>query len=631
MTIEGLPENLTQLTDVAPKAYGENDYFDFQYGSGVIERLIGSWGEVINETERQRRLRYVKSADSDKLREAGILKADEMYAPVRLIDANIRAEQPPTIAYLTQSRRSIIFATADGTTIEGLEKLEANFTTVARYLGWEIPWMRVIDGDGAHGWDSMEILFDVDAPGHFALEAIGHDCLIFSQDCEDLEAQECIAIKKNLTPKQLRSLVKQGFVKDQVEKVIGKSKNGAASDQSVDITCTVFKVFFKKDEIVHTLWYGRGCDGYLREAEPLFLGMRDITQAPVAADPMDPMSLVDYPPEFETTYPIVLKKYIESNDPRIVEIYGRVKLDEASQEAASAIQSSFVNGCLRASNIYAAPKATAINSAPNANPALTTTVLANGGIYDNPLEFFHTPYPPGDVMKAAQGIVTQNKQEQGAGINFSVLNRQDSGKTATEVQAASQKSTELTSVQVILLSIFVRMCYAKCWRIYQNRVLQGAITIKDPYLLMLFGEGIQADPSTMQVINCSGPKDYIIKSSGDVDVIQRKERLQQLMQGWDVFSKTALAPEYLKDIIRYAFPEDASRYVGVLEQAEMDEINRLKQLVTKLGSVVQALAVNPDGSLRPEVAQHGGQLQQLQQEAMMLLGNGEEQQQPAQA
>lgn len=629
-----IPETLIQIRptedDGTNSPEDQKNYEDYSYASGIYQRLIDAWGVVMAETERQRCIRYVKDADSIDLRASGLIKADEMYCPVRLVDSNIRAEQPSILAYITQSRRSIIFASPDAIPIDGIEKLEQDFTTKARYLQWEVPFIRCTDGSAAHGWDSLEVIFDIDAPGNFCFEHIGHDRLVFSTDCEELESQEVIGIKKNLTAKQLRAFVqKDGWNSAQVEALIAQSSKVAGV---VNANCEVFKMYYKKNDIVYICWYGRYCSDYLKAPAQLFMGVRDIEAGKVRVNPDDPMDLTtDYPPMPETEYPIVIETYIESNDPRIIELSGRVKLDEASQEAVSAIQSGLVNGTLRAANIYASPKASNINSNPNAAPSQTNVVLANGAIYDQPLEFFHTPYPDPSVIQSLQTIVTQNKQEQGQ-INFSVLNRKDSGKTATEVQAANQASTELTSVQVILLSIFIRSCYAKAWRIYQNRVLQGGIVIRDPELLQLFGDNIQVDPATMRVIACEAPAFYTIKSSGDVDVIQRQEHLQKLLQGWPVFSKTSLADEYLKDIIRCSFPEDAERYIGVLDNAAASQVNQLKALLGQLALVVKALAVDPHtGQPRPDVAGEMPRLQQLEQQVANILGMPQDGQMAGQA
>src|SRR6476646_4136330 len=109
-----------------------HDYYDYQKASGVYDKLIDGSSWLNNLVERERALRYVKDADSISLRERGILKADEVYIPNRLIDQNIRAEQPSMVKYLTQSQRSIIFESPDSVPVDGKEKLENDFTIKAR-------------------------------------------------------------------------------------------------------------------------------------------------------------------------------------------------------------------------------------------------------------------------------------------------------------------------------------------------------------------------------------------------------------------------------------------------------------------------------------------------------------------
>jgi hypothetical protein len=623
LNMEGVSVN----TAVADNQEGSGrDYYDFKFAQGVYTKLIDGWGGVVDETDRQRALRYVKDADSNSLRENGTLKPDEVYTPVRLIDSNIRGEQPALIQYITQSRRSIIFASPNSEPIDGIEKLEEDFTLKARYLGWEIPFIQNLDGSQAHAWDAVEIIFDPDYPGNFCIEHIGHDRLIFSIDSEDIEAQEVIAIRKMLTNNQLRSMVKEGsFNSEQVEKLIGSgSKTLGLTDSSNEC----YKIFFKQEGIVHVAWYAKNCDEYLKEPAPLFLGLRDFTVQPPPPNPLEanilPLPQVDqqdYPPIFETEFPVVQLKYIESNDPRIIELQGRCKLDEASQEAASAIQSGMVNGTIRASNVMASPAQTPLDATPSDLPILTDVFIGNGRMFSKPVNFFTTPWPRAECVQFLQAVVTQNKQELG-NVNFSVLNRKDSGKTATEIQAASKESQELSGVQVILMSIFIRRVYAKCWRIYQNRVLQGKLIIKDPYLLKLFGEDVKVD-NNFQVISCKEAKNYIIKSSGDVDVVQRQEKLNRLMQGWEVFGKTPIASEYLKDILRYSFPEDAVRYITILENG-VD--NQYKALLEKTSQVLKAVIIDPaTGGLIPSAQQFGPQLQQLAQQIQQALsGQGEQ-------
>lgn len=597
------------------------DYLDFSTAKGHYNRLIDAWGEINTTTDRNRALRYHKAADSKALRDQGILKADEMYNPLRIIDTNIRREQPQFINYLTQSRRSIIFAPETEETVDGLEKLEADFTKKARYLGWEIPFIRAIDGAQTHGWDSVELIYDPNYPGNFCFHHVGHGNLIFALDCEDINFQELILRKERLTSSQLENFVAtKGWNKSEVDNLIENSRKDSVA--GAEVNCDIYKVFFKRDGVIMTSWMSPSCNEYFVEPRPLFLGVRDTEQQPVD----NGYGEQDYPKVEETEYPFTIFKYIESEDPYITNLVGRVNLDESVQEGASAMSSGLINGILRASNIYASPRANNLNQNPNAAPSVLPVVLRSGSIYDQPLDFWHLPYPDPSVIQAIQAVVTQNQQEQSQ-VNFSVLNRKDSGKTATEVQAATSKASELSSVQIILISIFIRQAYAKAWRVYQSRVLQQKIRVSQ-ILLPLFGDFTEnpimgpptIDPNTFMQIPgpqidsyvTAVPKSYIIKSSGDVDVVQRAENLNRKMQAWPVLANTTIAQEFLKDILRLAFPEDAARYIAAMEQAQMSAENQLKTMLAQVSNVLRVITTDPQtGQVKPEYAAQAQELERL--------------------
>ena len=89
-------------------------YADFDYSKTAINSIIAEWEGVEKDSERARELRYLRYTKSEKLRQDGQVLADESYIPTRLIDVNIRREQPQFVAYLTQSRRSVVFNSLDG-------------------------------------------------------------------------------------------------------------------------------------------------------------------------------------------------------------------------------------------------------------------------------------------------------------------------------------------------------------------------------------------------------------------------------------------------------------------------------------------------------------------------------------
>lgn len=612
--VASLASSLTEAPATQQVEEKPQDFLDFKYMKGVVDKLVGDFDTERNFTERNRSLRYFRGVDSEVLRNSGIIKADELYSKVRLIDTNIRREQPQYLLYITQSRRAAVFVGPDGSSVPGSELLENDFTAKARYTGWEIPFIRVIDGAQIHGYDVVEVLFDSSKPGHFSVEHVGRENLIFHVDSENIQAQEIICRRLQLTAWQLEEEARDGRLDAEQVKILVNS-SAKKSEEKEQNMYEVFKVFFRKDKQIFKTYYAKECTGFLANPQPYFNGIVNVSAGKtevVGVNPIDSTPVTDFPPEIEPDYPFFILKYVESEDPKIVDIKGRADLDESAQEASSAILSGFVNGTLRAANVYGSPASSNINQKPDAAPRQTDTVLKNGAIYDQPLNFFNTPYPDQAALNGLNQVITLNSQEQ-AQINYTVLNRKDSGKTATEVSAAQEENAKLSSVQVALLSIFMRQVYAYCWRMYQSRVLAGKIVVADkvkPY----FGSA-QVDPMTGEQLNVT-PAVYQLRASGDVDVVKRAEKLQQQWQAWPVIATTPIAMSFFKDMLRNAFPEDAEKYITELDMAAANTQQAQTQLIQKLGAIVKELAFDDEGKLRPELDGMEPQLQNLQQEIL---------------
>jgi hypothetical protein len=563
----------------------EGSYDDYKYASVRIKKLIDDWGPIVKETERLRALRYLK-VDVEALKKENLFKEDMVYVGVRLMDTNIRQENPQDIAYLTQTRRSLVLEPKNGVKVDGVETAEQTFTDACRYIGWQSPFLRVIDGAKHHGWDTVEVVLDVSKPGHFSNEHVGHENLIFDIEAEDLNNQELVLRKVRFTSIQLRQNVKKfGFVKEQVGKILA-SKSDTSENQSKDVQYEVYKCYYRDaDNYIHIGWYHDKCDDWLKEPEDFYLGINELSIEP-ELDPLTGDVLKDRPKVKETEFPFYLLPYYESENDRISDVRGRGFLDEPAQAGASAIMSSAVNATVRASEPYASPEN---------NPGDTNTgdikqiaVTIKPGVWNKKLNFWNFPFPPSHITQIYQAIVTQNKAET-AKVDFAALNKKDSRQTATHVQAAKEEANELTSVQVTLLSIFIQLVYSRNFRIFVNRVLQGKITIEDESLIELF------------------KIPYNIKSSGDVDVIQRNEKIQRMQVAWPVMQNTPAAMPFLKNFIRTAFPEDAKEYIAAIDSGTAQGVNLVKALAT----IVQSLVVGEDGKLLPHAQPYAKELGNL--------------------
>lgn len=565
---------------------------DFKVAKPRLEKIISDWDEITQETERARIVRYVK-VDRESLKKVGLFKEDETYCAVRLIDTNIRQEQPQYVAYLTQARRAAVIRPKDGSQVVNVEKLEEQFTCVARYLGWEKPFIRVVDGAATHGWDFVEVVYDSAAPGNFVIEHISHNKLMFDRDAEDIQNQQIVIRWIERSAIQLEEdVAKFGFSREGVDKILGANDKSEQGER--DVLYDIYKCIYRElDGLLYVAWYSKVHDDWIKEPQPLFMGRRDLSQQAVPS--LDPVSQQpEQPPLPETEYPFYMLAYIESENPKICDLKGRAFLDEPAQEASSGILSGIVNGTMRASNLFASPPAQGFINADSAAPKQTELKIKHGLYFDRPINFFNLPYPPPEAIQSL-GIITSYNKGETSKIDVAVQNRKDSRKTATEVSAAQSEAAQLGGVQVTILSTFIREVYSRCFAIYQNRVLQHKIIVMQE-LLPLFQQ------------------EYEILSSGDTDVIKRQEKAQKQMQAWGVIASTPLAIEFLKDIIRTMFPEESTRYIAILDQGDVG-----KQLVMGLSQMLLEAITDETGKIKPEYAEHTAALQQLQQRVQAYL------------
>jgi len=533
--------------------------------------VVSDLETVADENRNSRKLDVNVEAE----RADGYLDEDEFLVPAHIIDTNIRREQSKYVAYVTGSRRSAIFTSiTEPTAATG--SLERDFTDKSRYAGWQVPLFKVIDGMQLHGYSVAEVLFDTEKPGHFAVEAVNYEDFGFPADTRDIQACEMLVHRHYFTALQLRET--EDFNEDVVEILLDDNPDGDSGTYLHDESLyRIEKVMFKQDGKVFVGWSCCDkCDDWLREPRPLYLGRR-------LGD-----TFVD-----ETEYPYVIFPYNIHEDSAIQNASGRAFLDRTAQETITSLMSSFVTAHRRASNFYFAKD----NEDPNNTNVQTGVKFQPGALIDSNIKQFQLSPPDSSMLGAIQSLISQNAQEQSQ-INYAAMNRRDSRKTATEIQAASSEAQMLSSTQVSLFSIALKDVYEICFRIYQARVIAGVLrptASLDLYLNHTFS----------------------IKPAGDVDVIERAEKSQKMMQAWPVVSQTGLAPVFLQNMMRLMFPDEGEEYAEMLQTDD-----RKNALLQQLLQVVNSLVVDQQtGQLSEEAQPFAQQLQLLQSQVQDVLGN----------
>lgn len=632
---ENIQEELAELAAPAPEQQSQDKLSSYAFFDTQFQRMMQDWDQELAVTEEQRLFRYIE-LDVDALRKSKKIKDDETILPVRVADRNIRREQPAYIAFATQSRRSLIFRSRQ-TDLNGAvgsaneQRLEEAFTQGMRYPGWELPIYAATDGAQTHGWDAVEVVYDQNKPLNIAIEHVGHDKLLFPTGAVDLQYCEYYARGYDVTGRQLKDWVETfGFDGAQVKSML---ETADGSQRQTTQMYRVWKIVFREDGKIKVAWrcdtnrsatatHGafNQCSTWLKAPADLYLGRQElkmVEQPPVTGPIMGPdgaitlgpvpqapvETLVDVP---ETEFPVYVLRYHMTERQRIFDTRGRVFLDRYDQEAQTAIASGFVNKLMRSTNIYAAVE-NDLSPGSSTPPKQLPVKLQHGAIYDRPVKFFSTDAPEAILLNALQYFGVRNADENGQ-TDFAVNNRQDSRKTATEIQAAQQQAGLLSSVQVSLYSAWMCSVYRRVWEAVQSMAMLGKI----PLLSRGELEGGTFDNDT-EVVG----QDYYVRAAGDIDVTQRAEQIQRMGQLWPIVSQTPLASEFLKAMVMTSFPNDGARWAEALAQGD-----QCKQLLATCATMLEKLIMSrPDelAELSPEEQQ---QLAALKQQVAMVLNPG---------
>lgn len=622
-----MPEEIALEQSVRDDAQDQEKLFSFTEMRIHLQRLTDDWRPEVDETEVRRKIRKVE-VDVEQLREDGELDEDETLVPVRIIDSNIQREQPAYVNFAVNSRRLAIFKSISNPG-QSTEMLEEEFTRGMRYVNWENPFFKCIDGAQTHGWDAVEVVFDESKPLNVGIEHIGHDNLFFPLSALDIQYCPRIIRKYEMTLQQLdKFVVNNGWAKDQVQLL----KDARRNTQKAIETLVIYKVFFKKEGAVYVAWFSleHNVNDWLFKPVLLDLGIKEKqTQVdPISSQPVE--TWVNKP---VTTYPVFILPYRETEEPKLVDHKGRVYLDEYKQEANTAVLSGFINGITRASNIYASPEKEDGTGA--SLKELQNLKLTSGRIMNNPMRWFSPDYPDPMVIRAMQWFDVSNSQETNQ-VSFAAMNREDSRKTATEIGAAQQQQTKLDSVQLALFSTFIRSTFSFAWLIVQSQALQNRVVfllkrIEKP-VLGITGQPVlnpqTGQPATesvfvndIEVIS----QTYDVRAAGDVDVVQRQETIMKMKQDWPVVSTTALRDRFLADLMMLEYPDKGEEYAQILSQNSM--MAQLQGMVARLGMILQgAIQENPEmltklppeqqadvGNLIKQAAGIGQQMQTQQQ------------------
>lgn len=578
----------------AKKIELENTYphfFNYEKASQAINALIADWHTEHADAEMRRKERYA-NVDIPSLRKAGKLLKDETFTANRVIHGNICKEKADTLAYLNNGFRLGIFECKSKPEIQTL-RLDIEVTQGLTYLGWQQEYDRVIDGAALHKYDSMEVVYDSTKPLNVGHEHVGFDNLFFDRCVDDINKSARVLRKVKANISILKKLQADGFNEAIINDFASKHEENNPN-REIDI----YKVFFIVENCCYVAWWTQETTikAWLKEPEKLFLGIVDAQTGEDAE--------ID-------SYPIIVYTYLEDEQKALVDKKGRAFLDGPEQEATTAIKTGYVNRLVRSSNVYGS---IASDTGESAEMRELDIKLRHGLMYSTKVDFFSIDPPDVSTLGALQYFQTQNAEQLGK-TAYTVVNRDDSRKTAEELKTAQADEQKQVGAKLTTFSEFLRKILTFSWKIIQSQALQGKIT------LLLTKQEVptfEGNPQAgMQVVYQNDfetlSQTFDIRPAGDTDVVQAAQEINKMQQDWPVFQAfPGLMQVFVPDYIKYRYPKRAQEYITAFTLGD--------PLRAALASIITLLKgfMSPEEvmSLSPEQQQQV--MMQIQNAEMML-------------
>lgn len=585
------PANNQETSAILAQA-GQKNLLDLNTANGLFSQYISSHGAVEATTVTNRRLRSNK-ADVEQMRSAGLLQENQTFIGVRLINQNINQALPPLLSYLKQSPRMATFVPGDNS------YLDQEFTRVLQYPGWEIPYIEVLDGAELNGLGYMMVKADNTKLGGVAMETIPFNEIVYDRRLKSLQDSPAVLIKHVITAvsfyhwDSFENFDKNSDAYNAITKRLLSEEINVIGDDLV-----IYETFVKVNGFVYRGWYYKDSKQWLKQPLPFSNGIEES----VPEVNIDPMAMTTEPtyvnkPVHLTYYPIAVKRAEIKENRKHDEAEGRAVEDYHKQEAATTLMTAAVNGCTQAANTMWSPDGANLDGMA---PAQLQYKIKNNAIWKTPMRAFTAPWPDPMIFKGIEAITQQNAMENNQ-VAWAVNNRRDSRKTATEIEAAQQQQGMLTGTAALVFSIFLRDVLTMTWPIVQSEAKKGSIK----FLIEV------SDPAEKEAILS---KQYEVKPAGDIDFVEKQQRITNIQQDMPMFQGTPIGQEMMKEYVRLRYPEKYDQWSKILSQGNDT------QLIQGLGQALQAVVTDEaTGQLKPEFAAEAQSFQQLQQAVQQRL------------
>lgn len=549
--------------------------FEWADENAIFSTLVQTHAEEVTRCVRRRELRKQRISVKE-MRDKDQILNDETVIPARTIDTNIRREKAPYVKYLEQSTSVLSFSDPNNPNFN-YGPLQNWHTDLVRYGDWKLAHLFNIDSLLLHGTSYMEVVYDPSKPSFTDVEFVRRDYLLMPPGSKSIQGCTRVYRMFELTKSQFAQVSeKYGFDKEQVKKI----KDRARSDEGL---IKIFKGFMRDDQgTVNVAWRGdtTTCDNWLLAPAPLnlgiFAGLDETSKKPIA--------------QKLKIYPIFDFPYHVEEDGVILDVQGRAALDLHVQDALTSLWSSTVNGAVRASRFYPTRK-----TAPGDTPRNQELfVLKHGHVFEGDFDVFQPAWPNAIAISAAQQLAVNKSQEMGS-VDFAAMNRNDTAKTATELNYAREEADSLGGVNI---SLFSRS-------MLQVETLRWIILVSN--LKLELDAGVPPDrlsrrlPPTVPPELVTSPT-LVIAMAADAQVIRRAQRQSKFKEYVPLVAGTPYAMPFLKDMLADIFPEEFPRW-----EKEAGALDQSRQMLALMFEFVKKLP-NPFDGAQPAQVQEGQKL-----------------------
>ncbi len=551
--------------------------FEYSHEKKVFQTVNGDHAAEVTAVARRRWVRKNRISLKDA-RDKGQILSDEMIIPDRTVDSNIRIEKSPYTKYIEGSTTVLSFEDPSYPE-QNLMPLAVWHSGISRVGSWKRPHFYAHDALLLHGAAYMEVVYDKDAPSHSAREYIRREDLIFPKGTRNFQACGRVYRRYETTKSNLDTLAtKFQFDPAQLEHIKKIVKDTTTAIE-------IFKAFMRGDDgVLNIAWFADekfACTDYLKKPTPLQLGLFTVVNGALVPEPV-------------TQIPIFIFPYHVEEDEEILDVQGRAALDIHTQDCLQAMWSGTTNGVTRASRFYPTRKPPAPGvDVPRSSDS---PVLQHGTIYDGDIAIFQPSWPNSIAVMAAQSLSARKSQEIGA-TDFAAGNRQDTRKTATELQMAKEQADDLSGPNVSLYSMCMLEMEYLGWRIVKSGILVEHFNEVPPELRKFkYPASIPIEVILSPTLN--------VAMAADMQVVRRAQRQSRFLEHWPLVAETPYALPYLETFLQETFPEEFVLW----KQAVGDTDQRVTGMTQLLQNALQFLQMMPAEALPPEQHQPFAQL-----------------------